>query len=140
MIAVNDSEIISTAATWQYRIPGVYLYDLYRYQRHRQPVGVPFAVPKLSPQAQQQVLQAVRQYTVQPPAPAQHKSWLDSWPALRDELTSAARQSAPVVAVGAIVVAVVLLAPATTAVAVAGVAAVAAVAIPNDSSLGRPGT
>jgi hypothetical protein len=140
MIAVNDSEIISTAATWQYGIPGVYLYDLYRYEQHRQPVGVPFTLPALSRRAQQQVLQAVRQYTVQPPSPAQHKSWLDSWPALRDELTSAAKGSAPALAVGAIVVAVVLLAPATTAAAVAGVAAVAAVAIQNKSSLGGAAT
>ncbi len=118
VIPVDEDRLISTMPTYQPKTDGLYLYQLLRYQRHRLPIGDPVALPRLSPEAEEQLRKAWRRFQ-QPgafePAQSSRQGWLDR--SLRHELSELAT------GVG---IAVVVVAAVAVVVAAAGLAAAAA--------------
>jgi hypothetical protein len=117
LIAVNPSQVISTAPTWQFHRNGVYLYALYKYDGHKLPVSVPIVVPQLSPDSVRQAQDVVNRFSTSPPTPAAQSSWLDNWPGLKKELIEIAKTAGVAIGVAALIFAIAAFAPATAAVA-----------------------
>jgi hypothetical protein len=128
LFPVDDRRLISTQPTFEPKTDGLYLYQLLRFQRHRLPIGVPVALPRLSPVALEQLRDAWQRYQQPGKGPQgakpgqQQSSWLGGWPALLKELAML------VIAVGIVAVVVAamaaLSATAPAAAAIAGFAAI----------------
>jgi hypothetical protein len=150
VIAVDEDRMISTAPTFEPKVDGLYLYDLLRYQRHRLPIGNPVAVPRFTPETEEELKEAWRRF--QQPAGAQpspHDSrpsphqpgWLEGWPALRKALLALAIAAGiAVVVVGAMafIIASFGLGTAAAGLAIAGFAALLATGL-STSARANPG-
>ncbi len=132
LIPVDDDRVISTHPTFVQKQPGLYLYQLLRYRRHRMRIGVPVRLPQFAPATEKELQEAWRRYQ-QPVVPKpgsdprphpDRAGWLNGWPSLRDQLLPMVKLLGLAVVVIAAVVVVVAAAPAVAAGAsIAGFAA-----------------